>query len=819
MTTIRPLVFFVLAFAVLFSGCQPPEDLSLQTQGVKKRPAKSRLTDPQRRLFLQKAGESIPKADEDKTLSPYFFVLSDDPGLDRLPLKSTGAEVHVAGTIARVQVTQVYQNEGDSVLEAIYIFPLSTRAAIYRMRMTVGERVIEAKIKKRQEAREEYEQARKEGRTASLLEQQRPNVFQMNVANILPGDEIKVEIQYTELLIPADRTYEFVYPAVVGPRYSETRKEGAPATERWVENPYTHQGREPTYTFSLGATIHSGIPISKVSSPSHEVVVEYDGEKTAHVGLKDAQTGGNRDFVLRYRLAGGQIESGLLLYPGRFIGRDQNGPGSGEEENFFLLMMEPPERIEQKDIVPREYIFILDVSGSMYGFPLDITKQLMRDLLSHLRRIDHFNILLFSGGSAVLSERSLPATNSNIDMGIDFVTRQHGGGGTQLLPAMKRALALPREEGTSRIVVVATDGYISVEKETFELIRKSLGEANLFAFGIGSGVNRFLIEGMARAGMGEPFVILKPDAAKQQAEKFRQYVSSPLMQGISVSFDGFDAYDVEPQAMPDLFAERPVVLFGKYRGQPQGKIIVSGHVPGEKLHGQIPLAEANISSDNSALRYLWARHKILRLADMNKLVGQDDARVKEVTDLGLRYNLMTEFTSFVAVDTKVRADGTKSQTVRQPLPLPQGVSDYAIGASGGRRCKKRSIRGGYGMGAPADAPVVAAEPAPPPSKMEEKKVPTRLSNAEIVRVMRSQMGRLNACYQKHMKSTSRVSLKMVVEFTVGKDGRVTAVQIAKRSSNHPELEKCLLRILKRIRFPAGGSAMTFKFPLVLRSGG
>jgi Ca-activated chloride channel family protein len=445
---------------------------------------------------------------------------------------------------------------------------------------------------------------------------------------------------------------------------------------------------------------------------------------------------------------------------------------------------------------------------------LNITKQLMRDLLSGMRRIDHFNILLFSGGSAVLSERSLSATNSNIDRGIEFVTNQRGGGGTRLLPAMKRALALPHEEGTSRIVVVATDGYVSVEKETFELIRRSLGEANLFAFGIGSGVNRFLIEGMARAGMGEPLVILKPEGAKQQAEKFRKYISSPVMQGITVDFEGFDAYDVEPQAIPDLFAERPVVLFGKYRGKPEGKIIVSGHVPGEKLHGQMPLAEANISSDNGALRYLWARHKILRLADMNKLVGKDDSRVKEVTELGLKYNLMTEFTSFVAVDTVVRANGAKSQTVRQPLPLPQGVSDHAVGGMGRKCRKKKPSRARYGYSPPATAaPVLAekAEPAPPPPpKAEEKKI-SRLSNRDIVRVMRRHVSGLKTCCKKHIKSG-----KIVLEITVGKTGRVTGLKIVSGAANNSKLKKCLLRLLKRMQFPASGSSKTFKFPLVIR---
>ena len=189
-------------------------------------------------------GYARPAESEDRTLSPYFFVKSDNPQVDQLPLKSTSARVHIAGVIADVLVTQVYKNEGREPLEAVYVFPASTRAAVYGMKMTIGKRVIEARIKKRDEARREYEQARDQGKTASLLEQQRPNVFQMNVANILPGDEIKVELKYTELLVPTDRVYEFVYPTVVGPRYSNQPEATASASEHWVKNPYPPSGGE-----------------------------------------------------------------------------------------------------------------------------------------------------------------------------------------------------------------------------------------------------------------------------------------------------------------------------------------------------------------------------------------------------------------------------------------------------------------------------------------------------------------------------------------------------------------------------------------------
>jgi len=718
--------------------------------------------------------------DDTKTLSPYFLVLSDDPESDRLPLKSTRADVDIAGTIARVKVTQVYKNEGRSTLEAVYIFPASTRAAVYAMKMTIGERTIEAKIKKRKEAREEYEKAKKEGKTASLLEQQRPNVFQMNVANILPNDEIKVELEYTELLVPTDGQYEFVYPTVVGPRYSNMKEEEATDNDSWIENPYLHEGEKPTYTFGLKATVRSGIPIAKMKSPTHEVHVEYESKQVASVSLPDGP-GGNRDFILRYALSGDEIEHGLLLY-------------EGEKENFFLMMMEPPERIEQKDIVRREYIFIMDVSGSMHGFPLEVSRSLMGDLLNDLRGDDYFNLLLFAGGNAVLSKKSLRATSQNIQKAQEAIDCQRGGGGTELLSALKRALNLPRTEGTSRIVVILTDGYVHVEKQAFELIRKNLGRANFFSFGIGSGVNRHLIEGMARAGMGEPFVVTEPGQAEKTAAGFKQYVSSPVLQGIDVEYRDFDAYDVEPATVPDLFAERPVILFGKYRGNAEGSIIVRGHVPGDKLEGEIDLRDAVLSEDNSALKILWARHRIERLSEQ----GHE----KAVTKLGLKYSLLTRHTSFVAVDTVVRADGKKIVKVKQPLPLPKGVSDYAVGKGAGmlgclgtKGRGSRSVAYGRVMGS--------------------------MSRTSIQSVIRKNISKVNRVYERALLKNPSLRGKIVVSFVVGPKGTVTSAKITYSTIKDAKMQAEILKVIKRMKFPkpAGGGSIQVSYPFIFHSAG
>ena len=743
----------------------------------------------------------------DKTLSPYFFVKSEDPSVDQLPLKATSVAVSIAGVIADVRVTQVYKNTGQKPLEAIYVFPASTRAAVYGMKMTIGERTIVAEIRKREEARAAYEQAKQEGKSASLLEQQRPNVFQMNVANILPGDEIKTELQYTELITPTDGIYEFVYPTVVGPRYSNQPEATEAPSEKWSQNPYLHQAEKSSTTFAMGISLTTGVPVQEMTCSSHQVDIRYDDPSHARVTLAaNEQFGGNRDFILKYRLAGNHIESGLLLY-------------EGKKENFFLLMVQPPKRFEVSQIPPREYVFIVDVSGSMHGFPLDISKKLMNDLLGGLRPTDAFNVLLFSGGSQLLAEKSLPATSENIRQAQTLISRQQGGGGTELLPALKRALQLPRAEKSARTLVIVTDGYVTVEPEAFDLIRKNLGNANFFSFGIGSSVNRFLIEGMARAGAGEPSVITKPDGAPAAAEKFRTYVKSPLLTHTRIEWGGFEAFDVEPAAVPDVFAERPVLVYGKWRGQPKGTIKVTGFAGNEPYSRTIEVSGVKPLEANAALRYLWARSRIAQLADYN-LLQRDDQRITDITNLALRYNLLSAYTSFVAIDSEVRRKGGDVTTVKQPLPLPEGVSDLALGKMGyaPMMAAPASGRSGSPQALKAIEPMrresqsLAAESkavVSPEDKKSQDEVAqglqiTRintsggLSEAEIRKVMEQHLEAIRKCYQA---ARSGLSAEITLEWTVNPNGKVGGLRIVGVQKDAKAFEKCLIELARQWRFP------------------
>ncbi|HKG20272.1 MAG TPA: VIT and VWA domain-containing protein, partial [Blastocatellia bacterium] len=440
------------------------------------------------------------RTQKDKTLSPYFFV-QGDPNVDRLPLKDTRVEIDISGIIADVTVLQTYRNEGSRPINARYVFPASTRAAVYSMRMRIGDQVIVAKIREREKAKQEFDEARQAGKSASLLEQDRPNVFSMSLANVMPGDQIEIQLRYTELLVPTDSVYEVVFPTVVGPRYSSQPESPSPPEDRWVKSPYLKQGDKPAGAFHISARISAGVPINELSCLSHPILPQWQSPSIAHLESDDTDPfQGNRDFILRYRLAGDQINSGLILY-------------TGEDENFFLYMAQPPARITSAEIPAREYIFVIDVSGSMDGFPLNTAKQLLRDLIGQLRPSDLFNVVLFAGDSAVLAESSLAAEQQNISKAISLIEQQRGGGGTELLSAIQKAMSLPRQAGVSRSIVLVTDGFISGEKGVFDHIRSHLDQCNVFSFGIGSSVNRYLIEGVAKAGMGEAFVVTQEGEA------------------------------------------------------------------------------------------------------------------------------------------------------------------------------------------------------------------------------------------------------------------------------------------------------------------
>ena len=681
--------------------------------------------------------------EEDKTGAPYFYVESTEVNVDSFPLKKTNVIAKINGMIADIHVRQSYANEGNSPINACYVFPASTKVTVHGMQMQIGDQLITAKIKEKEEAKQEFEEAKEEGKSASLLSEERPNVFTMNIANIMPGDNVSIDLHYTELITPTDGIYQFVYPTVVGPRYVGPVLDDCGTRDEWTAMPYLPEGTEAKDQYDIHVNLSAAVPITELASSSHEISVQWDQNTKAAVSLADTSDyAGNRDFILDYKMTGQEISTGMML-------------NTSEDENFFMLMVQPPERFETEDIPPREYIFVLDVSGSMSGYPLDTAKELIKKLVSDLRETDTFNLVLFSGASVQMADKSLPASLENIQRAVKMIDDQEGGGGTELAPALRDALAIPASEEVSRSIVIITDGYIYGEEEIFEIIHQHIGDADFFPFGIGRGVNRYLIEGIAKTGQGEPFVVTQKEEASDTAERFKTYIQSPVLTDIQVKFDGFYVYDVEPSVLPTLFAQRPIVLLGKWRGEPAGSVQITGKtgssdyvqtisidnsaavrmvnskLPNQKT-AQINSAEmkaaadlfgvnaaavndrfsnnqpskpsevsgvntvldingavqSSAKSDNQLVLAVSMESEVLSYLWAQKRIerltdyglSNDNPDVKaEVTRLGLTYSMLTPYTSFIAVTETVRNPDKNSKDVKQPLSLPLEVSNFALG--------------------------------------------------------------------------------------------------------------------------------------------
>ena len=369
----------------------------------------------------------------------------------------------------------------------------------------------------------------------------------------------------------------------------EKRDNGAAAEDRFVKAPYTHQDEAPLSEFHLAGVLTTAVPVQELDSPSHQLDVRASGLR-AEITLADSERlSGNRDVVLRYRLAGDEIASGLLLYQGR-------------DENFFLLVAEPPQTIPTDQIPAREYIFVLDVSGSMNGFPLDTAKKLMGDLVNVLRPSDTFNIVVFADGSDTFAPASVPATRPNLARALQFLNDRNGGGGTRLLGALEQAVAIRRQPSVSRSIVLVTDGYIDAESAVFDYIRDQRDDVNFFAFGIGSSVNRFLIEGVA----GWAAAIVHREIARRcdgRRHKLRRYIDTPV-QGIGVKFT-HRRLRRRAGVIPDLFASRPIVVIGRARGRGWFDFRALRRTGRGAYQTSIPVSPGNADTSHSALRHLW----------------------------------------------------------------------------------------------------------------------------------------------------------------------------------------------------------------------
>jgi Ca-activated chloride channel family protein len=621
---------------------------------------------------------SIVSAQNTATPGSLQVLTPDGTPKAECPLKHTDVKADISGFLARVTVTQQFENPFKEKIEAVYTFPLPQNAAVDDMTMLVGDRTVRGKILRREEAQAVYEAAKNSGQRASLLDQERPNIFTQSVANILPGEQIKITISYVETLKYEEGAYEFVFPMVVGPRYIPGNATGAqgtgfsPDTDRVPDGSKitpkpAPQGMRAGHDISLEVALNAGVPIDALNSKTHEIDLERPDDRRARVRLKDQATIPNKDFILRYDVAGKKISDALLTH-------------STGHSGFFTLIVQPPERVTAEDVTPKELVFVLDTSGSMSGFPIEKAKETMKLALDNLYPHDTFNLITFAGDTHILFPEPVAATKENLAKAQAFLETRQGGGGTEMMKAIKASLDPSDAQGHVRIVCFLTDGYVGNEMEIIGEVQKH-PNARVFSFGIGSSVNRYLLDNMARYGRGEVEYVALNDDGTAAARRFHERVRNPLLTDISIDWNGMAVTDVYPKTIPDLFSAKPVILSGRYGGNGRGVIRLRGKMSGRDFVREIPVDFSNTES-HSVLATLWARTRI------DDLMSQDFAgaqqgnmkpEVKEsIVQLGLDYRLMTQFTSFVAVEEMIVTDGGAPRRIDVPVEVPEGVDRNAV---------------------------------------------------------------------------------------------------------------------------------------------
>lgn len=592
------------------------------------------------------------------------------------------------------------------------MFPLPNRAAVDDMTIVVGERTIRGVIKNRDEARQIYEAARKAGHVAALLDQERPNIFTQSVANILPGNQVEVKIRYVEALPYESSSYEFSFPMVVGPRFipgaatSSGNRGWAPNTSdvpdaSRITPPVLKPGQRSGHNISVKVTLDAGTKLQQLMSPSHDIDIQRKGRKRALIELKQEDSIPNKDFVLRYQVDGNAPN--VVLLPHRT-------KGSG----YFLMLIQPEERPADTKITPKEMIFVVDGSGSMRGFPMDKVKEAMRHSLKNLNPQDTFQIVRFSNRAETFAPLPVPATRENVQRGLGYVEGLSGRGGTIMLEGVKTALNYTDDPTRLRIISFMTDGYIGNENQVLAYLEQNLGRARLFSFGVGSSVNRFLLDKMADFGRGAVEYVLPNDDAEAPVKRFYERIRDPYLTDIEIDWNGLEVTDIYPERIPDLFLGQPVVVHGRYTEAGHASITLHARLGGKPYQQKIKVDLPNRRKRGTAIGTLWARARIEDLSDQH-IVHPRPELVEEITKVALAHRLVSAYTSFVAVEKQLVTGSEQPVLVEVPVEMPAGVSYEGVfgGEMELKQTAKRRVAGKL------SSPMILASPAAPSEPVAE----------------------------------------------------------------------------------------------------
>jgi len=607
--------------------------------------------------------------------SSYGLLLKSENGeCIRAPLLSTEVDIRISGMLARTTVTQYFVNNSDQWLEGVYVFPLPDESAVDQLRMEVNERVIEGEIRKRDKAREIYNTAKELGKKTTLVEQERPNIFTTSVANIGPGEKVSVEIGYQETVSYNNRTFSLRFPMVVGVRYipglpaSSNQYESLTFTGRgWAQNtdkvpdanritpPVQTPDKKPANPISLTVDLNSGLSLKRISSPYHAVMKKKLGKGHYSIQLEN-RVWTDRDFVLEWQPEIGSEPSAALFAETR------------GEEKYLLLMIMPPDRQKLPALKPREIIFVLDISGSMAGPSIMQARESVSLAVSRLGPTDLFNVIVFNNTARSIFTGSRRADKNNVSQALRFIENLNAQGGTNIASALEMALDGYSEHQFPRQIVFLTDGCAGNEKELFQIISSRLGDSRLFTVGIGSAPNSFFMTRAAEFGRGTFTYIGDLSEVGDKMMFLFEKLESQTMSDIKLKAEKSSLL-LYPEKIPDIYSTEPLLVSAKMH-KSEKKLYVSGKVAGNPWRMEVDLTGGG---EFIGIAKLWARKKIRHLMNQMTLTNEQDLIRNEVTDTALKYQLVSKYTSLVAVEKTVsRPEKSDLQSAMVEVNLPSG---------------------------------------------------------------------------------------------------------------------------------------------------
>ena len=591
------------------------------------------------------------------------------------PLLETEVEIRVTGHVARAKVTQRFLNPHRDWYEGVYVFPLPENAAVDRLRMKIGERVVEGMIKERGEAKRTYEAARNEGRKTTLVEQERPNMFTTSVANIGPNEEISVALEYQETLRYDEGTFRLRFPLAITPRYVPgdaiaSLGEGtgwSPATQTVIDAdrvtpPVVARAEGYVLPVRIAIDLNAGFPVSSIASAYHPMKIEAQPGHRFHLTLADGPVPASRDFELTWTPDVGTA-------PGAALFTETKGG-----KTYALLMALPPAQAKSStERSPREITYIIDTSGSMEGVSMAQARDSLLMALDRLKEGDRFNVIEFNSITRSLFAAPVPFDAATLSRAKQFVSGLRARGGTEMLPALEIALAGAREASILRQVVFLTDGAVGNEDQILKLVSERIGDRRLFTVGIGPAPNMFFMTKAAQFGRGTYTAIGDVREVQEKMTALFRKLESPALTDIAVDWPA--GADVWPRIVPDLYAGEPVIVAAQFTTNALGgNIALSGRRAGTMWGALLPAASLG---NEPGVGVLWARAKIDALMDAGRKGAPEEGIRAAVLDVALTHHLVSKFTSLVAVDlTPTRPAGIVASKTALPGNIPEGLTGF-----------------------------------------------------------------------------------------------------------------------------------------------